>query len=123
MTKIIDFKPQPLKKFKRFQEFVFVSDSGMNLTSESSNPLPLGSHTSFLDRAAIGDIITIQQIHAPRNITRQLRHLKFQPNQRVQLVSRTNNGSVVVNLNNALIGIGKAIAQRVVVSVVSQVKQ
>jgi Fe2+ transport system protein FeoA len=123
MTKVADFKPQPLRKFNRFREFIFVSDSAMNQTPELSSQLQLASSNSFLDRATIGDIITIQQIHAPRNVTRQLRHLKFQPEQKVQLVSRTNNGSVVVNLNNTLIGIGKAIAQRVVVSVVGKVKQ
>ncbi|NJL53065.1 MAG: ferrous iron transport protein A [Hydrococcus sp. SU_1_0] len=50
----------------------------------------------------------------------QLRNLKFQPDQKVQLVSRTNTGSVVVNLNNNFIGIGKEIAQRVVVTLVGK---
>jgi Fe2+ transport system protein FeoA len=120
MTKVADFKPQPLQKLKKFQEFIFVSDSGMNLTPELSSELQLAPNNSFLDRATIGDIITIQQIYAPRNITRQLRNLKFQPDQSAQLVSRTNNGSVVVNLNNTFIGIGKAIAQRVVVTLVGE---
>jgi Fe2+ transport system protein FeoA len=122
MTQVVDFQHQIPQKLKRSQEFVFVSDSAVKLAPESTNQLPLAPNSSFLARAKIGDIITIQQIHAPRNITRQLRNLKFQPDQRVQLVSRTNNGSVVVNLNNTLIGIGKAIAQRVVVTLVGEAK-
>lgn len=122
MTQAIDFQHQIPQKLKRFQEFVFVSDSAIELAPESTTQLPLAPNSSFLDRVKIGDIITIQQIYAPRNITRQLRNLKFQPEQKVQLVSRTNNGSVIVNLNNTLIGLGKAIAQRVVVTLVGEVK-
>jgi Fe2+ transport system protein FeoA len=122
MKQVVDFQHQIPQKLKRFQEFIFVSDSAIELAPESTNQLPLAPNNSFLARAKIGDIITIQQIHAPRNITRQLRNLKFQPDRRVQLVSRTNNGSVVVSLNNTLIGISKAIAQRVVVTLVGEAK-
>jgi Fe2+ transport system protein FeoA len=122
MTQVAGLKHQPLHKLNGFQEFIFVSDSGMNLTPELSSQLQLAPNTSFLDRATIGDVITIQQIHASRDITRQLRNLKFQPNKKAQLVSRTNNGSVVLNLNNTLVGIGKTIAQRVVVSIGNEAK-
>jgi Fe2+ transport system protein FeoA len=120
MTQTVSFKHQISHKLKRFQEFVFVSDSAIKLAPEPEHQLQLTPNSSFLDRARIGDIITIQQIHAPREIIRQLRNLKFQPDQTVQLVSRTNTGSVIVNLNNTLIGIGKEIAQRVVVTLVGE---
>jgi Fe2+ transport system protein FeoA len=120
MTQTVSFKNQISHKFKRFQEFVFVSDSAIKLAPELDHQLQLTPNSSFLDRASIGDIITIQQIHAPREIIRQLGNLKFQPDQRVQLVSRTNTGSVIVNLNNTFIGIGKEIAQRVVVTLVGE---
>jgi Fe2+ transport system protein FeoA len=122
MTQVAGLKHQPLQKLKGFQEFIFVSDSGMNLTPELNSQLQLAPNTSFLGQTTIGDVITIQQIHASRNIIRQLRNLKFQPNQKAKLVSRTNNGSVVLNLNNTLIGIGKTIAQRVVVSIEDEAK-
>ncbi|MFM2313480.1 MAG: ferrous iron transport protein [Cyanobacteriota bacterium] len=122
MTQVVNSQHQIPQKLKRSQEFVCVSDSAIKLTPELTKQLLIAPNSSFLDRAKIGDIITIQQIYAPRNITRQLRNLKFQPNKRVQLVSRTNNGSVVVNLNNTLIGIGKTIAQRVVVTLVGEAK-
>jgi Fe2+ transport system protein FeoA len=122
MRQVANFQHQIPQKLKRSQEFVFVSDSAVKLAPELGNQLLTAPNSSFLDRAEIGDIITIQQIYAPRNIIRQLRNLKFQPNKRVQLVSRTNNGSVVVNLNNILIGLGREIAQRVVVTLAGEVK-
>jgi Fe2+ transport system protein FeoA len=120
MTQTVSFKHQISQKLKRFQEFVFVSDSALKFAPELEHQLQLTPNSSFLDRANIGDIITIQQIHASRDVLRQLRSLKFQPDQRVQLVSRTNTGSVIVNLNNTLIGISKEIAQRVVVTLVGK---
>lgn len=122
MTHPVDFQHQTPHKLKRFQEFVFVSDSAMKLAPNLSNRLQLDPDSSFLDRAKIGDFITIKQIHAPQNIIRQLRNLKFKPDKKVQLVSKTNTGSVVVNLNNTLIGIGQEIAQRVVVTLVGEAK-
>jgi len=120
MIQTVSFKHQISHKLKRFQEFVFVSDSAIKLAAEPEHQLQLTPNSIFLDRARIGDIITIQQIHAPRGIIRQLRNLKLQPDQTVQLVSRTNTGSVIVNLNNSFIGIGKEIAQRVVVTLVGE---
>jgi Fe2+ transport system protein FeoA len=123
MTQTVSFKHQVSQKLKRFQEFVFVSDSAIEFAPELEHQLQLTPNSSFLDRASIGDIITIQQIHAPQSITRQLRSFKFQPDQRVQLVSKTITGSVIVNLNNTFIGIGKEIAQRVVVTLVGKAQQ
>jgi Fe2+ transport system protein FeoA len=120
MTQTVSLQNQISQKFKRFQEFVFVSDSAIEFAPELDHQLQLTPNSSFLDRVCIGDIISIQQIHVPREIVRQLRNLKFRPDQRVQLVSRTNSGSVIVNLNNTLIGIGKEIAQRVVVTLVGE---
>jgi ferrous iron transport protein A len=122
MTHPVNFQHQTAHKVKRFQEFVFVSDSAMKLAPDLSNQLQLDPDSSFLDRVKIGDFITIKQIHAPQNIIRQLRNLKFKPDKKVQLVSKTNTGSVVVNLNNTLIGIGQEIAQRVVVTLVGEAK-
>jgi Fe2+ transport system protein FeoA len=120
MTQTVSFKHQISQNLKRFQDFVFVSDSAIKLTPELDHQLQFTPNSSFLDQARIGDIITIQQIHAPQDIIRQLRNLKFQPDQTVQLVSRTSTGSVIVNLNNTLIGIGKGITQRIVVTLVGE---
>lgn len=122
MNQVINFKYQTSHKSKRFQEFVFVSDSAIKLTPVSSDRLQLDPNSSFLDRAEIGDLITIKQIHAPQNILHQLRNFKLKPNKKVQLVSKTDTGSVVVKLNNSLIGISKEIAQRIVVTLMGEVK-
>lgn len=122
MNQVINFKHQKLHKSKRFQEFVFVSDSAIKLTPVLSDRLQLDPNSSFLDRAKIGDLITIKQIHAPQNIVRQLRNFQLKPNKKVQLVNRTDTGSVVVKLNNSLIGISKEIAQRIVVTLMGEVK-
>ena len=62
MTHPVDFQHQTPHKLKRFQEFVFVSDSAMKLAPDLSNQLQLDPNSSFLDRAKIGDFITIKQI-------------------------------------------------------------
>lgn len=122
MNQVINFKHQSSHKSKKFQEFVFVSDSAIKLAPVLSDRLQLDLNSRFLDRAEIGDLITIKQIYASQNIVRQLQNFKLKPNRRVQLVSRTDTGSVVVKLNNTLIGISKEIAQRIVVTLMGEVK-
>jgi Fe2+ transport system protein FeoA len=122
MNQVINFKHQSSHKSKRFQEFVFVSDSAIKLAPVLSDQLQLDLNSRFLDRTEIGDLITIKQIHAPQNIVRQLQNFKLKPNRKVQLVSRTDTGSVVVKLNNSLLGISKEIAQRIVVTLMGELK-
>ena len=115
MTQSFDFKQQLTQKLKRFQEFVFVSDSALKHSRESLE-LHLSPDNTCLDRATVGNYITVKQIYAPRNVTRQLQYYSFEPERQVQLLSKTNTGSVIVNLNNTLVGIGAEIARRIVVS-------
>jgi len=123
MTHLLNFKPQPIQKLKRFQEFIFVSDSTLVGGTESARQLQLSPNSSWLNEVEIGNFVNVEQIYTPQNITSQLRNLKVQPNRKVQLVSRSETGSVVVNLNNKLIGIGAEIAQRIVVTFVSAGKE
>lgn len=114
MAQAIDPQQQLSPKLTRFQEFVFVSDSALKLTKLEE---PTSSHGRVsLTQAKIGDVVTIKQILAPQNIIRQLQNLKFKPKQKIQLVNKTDNGSVVVSINNTLIGIGKEIVPRIVVT-------
>ena len=115
MTHFLNLKPQPIQNLKRFQKFVFVSDSAMEWSAESVEQLQLAPNSSWLGRVEVGNFVNIEQIHAPQNIIRQLRDLNFQPNQQVQLVSKSDTGSVVVDSNNKLIGIGAEIARRIIV--------
>ena len=121
MTHFLNLKPQPIQKLKRFQEFVFVSDSAME-RGRLVEQLQLSPNSSWLTEVEIGNSINIEQIHAPQNIVRQLRNLKFQPNRRVRLVSKSDSGSVVVDFNNRLIGIGSQIAQRIMVTIAGERK-
>ncbi|MEL6930492.1 MAG: FeoA family protein, partial [Cyanobacteria bacterium J06600_6] len=90
--------------------------------SEPREQLNLALNSSWLAEVKIGNFVNIEQIYAPRTIIRQLKSLKFKPEQKVQLVSKSASGSVVVNINNSLIGMGAEIARRVVVTFVDEEK-
>ena len=123
MTHFLNLKPQPIQKLKRFQEFVFVSDSAIKQGTEPTRQLQLAPNSSWLAEVETGNFINVEQIYAPQNIVRQLQNLKFRPQQKVQLVSKSNTGSVVVNFNNRLVGIGSEIAQRIVVTFAGEGKE
>lgn len=116
MTHSLDFGYRASRNARRFQEFVFVGDSGMKLVSESTRQLRINPNSSFLAQAAIGDSVTVEKICAPRSIISQLKSLEFEPGRKVQLVSKTSHASVIVSLDHTLIGIGTEIAQKIVVT-------
>ena len=118
MTQAIDFQKHLDRKLQQFKEFVFVSDSALRQSSkkEQKPKLQLASNNNYLNRAVIGDYVTVEQIYTSREVTRKLRDYKFEPEQRVQLLSRNDTGSVVVKIDDTLIGIGTEIASRIVVS-------
>jgi len=116
MIQSIGSKQPVTPKPKRYKEFVFISDSTLKFPAGDNRQLQINLNNYFLDRAEIGDIFTIEDIYAPRNIINQLRDLRFKTNSIAELVSRTDNGSVIVKLNQTLIGLGQEIAQRIVVA-------
>ena len=122
MTQAIEFKQRLAKKPKRFQEFVFVSDSAMKLVSSSTISLPLAHNNVYLDRAGVGQVVTIEQIHTPRDITRQLKSLGFKTGKQIRLLNRTDRGSVIVESHNTSLGISKEITQKIVVTLVGENK-
>ncbi len=101
---------------KRYKEFTFISDSLLKLTPRASQQLLINPHSYFLDRAEIGHFLTIEQICTPENVISQLDNLQFRTNIIAELVSKTDKGSVIVKLNQTLIGLGREIAQRIVVN-------
>lgn len=107
---------------KRYREFIFISDSSLKYLARENQQLQISPNNCFLDRAEIGDLLMIKQIDAPRNIIKQLRNLRFQPNSTAEVISITEQGSVLVKLNQTLIGLGREIAQRIIV-VASQEKK
>lgn len=122
MTRARELKPSHSPGVRHFQKFTFINDSTLDSASGWSKKLDLDPNSKLLSQTQIGSWLTINQIQVPPRIIRQLRNLQFKPNQRVQLVSKTNRLSVVVNLNDTLIGIGAKIAQKIVVTLVDETK-
>ena len=84
--------------------------------------MPIDPNSSLLSQTEVGNWLTINQIHAPRVIIRQLENLQFKQDEQVQLVSKTSKASVVVDIKGKLIGIGSEIAQNIVVTLVAGTK-
>ena len=118
MTHAIETKSQQLSGIKHFQKFVFINDSALKQAPDSSKQLHLTPNSDFLSQTEVGSWLTINQIHLPQSIMRQLESLQFQPGEKIQLVSKTTKASVVVELKGKLIGIGSEIAQKIVVTLV-----
>ena len=122
MTPTIRFKQRLTKKPKRFQEFVFVSDSAMKRSISSAAPSQPPHNHIYLEQADIGEIVSIEQIHTPLNIARQLKSLGLKTGKQVRLLSRTDSGSVIVEAHNTSLGISKEIARKIVVTLVGKNK-
>lgn len=122
MTHTIDLKRSQFKGLRQFQEFTFIGNSRNSSTESqkiSIEQLNLSPDSKLLSTISEGNFILITKILTAKNITRQLRDLQFKPGQTVELISTTNNGSVVVSLGDKLIGIGAEIAQKIIVTVTS----
>ena len=118
MTQAIDTQSQQLSEIKHFQKFIFINDSGLKYAPNSIEQLHLTSNSNFLGQTEVGSWLTINQIHLPQSIIRQLESLQFQPGERIHLVSKTIKASVVVELKGKLIGIGSEIAKKIVVTLI-----
>ena len=120
MSQTIQFKRRLTNKPKRFQEFVFVSDSAMKRAVGSAVPSQLAYGQTDLERAEIGKVVSIEQIHAPRNVIRQLKSCGLKTGKEVRLLNRTDNGSVIVGDDSTSVGISKEIAQKIVVTLIGK---
>ena len=108
---------------KRFQSFVFISDSALRSEPKLKQQLHFNSDSQLLlSQAQVGCLVTICQINAPQNIASQLNNLQFEHCQQIEVVSKTKKASVVIDLQGKLIGLGAKIAQQIVVSVINQAK-
>ncbi|MEM7594090.1 MAG: FeoA family protein [Cyanobacteria bacterium P01_A01_bin.83] len=121
MTHAIAPAIQCLSKRKRFEGFVFISDSALKSEPKLDQQLHLNSDRQLLlSQAQVGCFVTICQIHVPQNIVSQLNNLQFKHCEQIEVVSKTKKASVVVDLQGKLIGLGAEIAQQIVVSVINQ---
>jgi|GEM_PF-1942718 len=122
MIHTIGSKQQSASRIRHFQEFTFINDSSLKADPDDLKQLPITTNSSLLSQAKVGSWLTINQIHAPRVIIRQLENLQFKQDEQVRLVSKTSKASVVVDIKGKLIGIGSEIAQNIVVTLVAGTK-
>lgn len=120
MTHAIDLKHKQSKGIRKFQEFIFIGTSSSKSSADSVEQLHRITDSNLLSRTSPGNSLLITQIPTTKSVSRQLQNLQLKPGKKVQLVSRTNNGSVVVSLDGKLIGIGANIAQQIIVTLASQ---
>lgn len=115
MIQDTDVKSPKSKRTKRFQEFTFIGDTSAKLTKELVNQLYSNPNSDVLNNTDTSRSLLITQIHTQKNVTRQLKKLQLKPGKVVQLMSKTNNGSVIVGIDSKLVGIGSEIAQKIIV--------
>ena len=118
MTRAI-FKHQQPSKRKQFKKFVFVSSNSVDSSSNTTKQ-PRQNPNNLLSQVQIGSSIAIKEIYASKNITRQLNNLGLKSGIIVELISKTSNGSVVVSLKDASIGIGTEIARQIIVTATNE---
>lgn len=118
MTHAIEPQSQELSGIRQFKEFIFINDNILKYAPKSIEQLHLNPNSNFLSQTEVGSWLTINQIHVPQSIIRQLESIQVQPGERIHLVSKTTKASVVVELRGKLIGIGSDIAQKISVTLV-----
>lgn len=121
MTHAIDLKYQPSSKLKQLPKFIFIGNASIT-SIDSTKERHLPSNRNFLSQIEVGNFSLIDQIQVPRSLSRQLRNLRLKPGKIVRLVSKTSNGSVMISINNQLIGIGAEIAQKIIVTLIDDTK-
>lgn len=114
MTRAIDLEHKQPKQKQQFKEFIFIGNISNKSVSNITKQLNLSPDSEAISQATVEDSLLITQVHTTKNISHQLKDLNIKPGAIIKLVSKTNNGSVVISLGNKLIGIGAEIAQRIV---------
>ena len=121
MTHAIDLKHQQPSKLKRFKKFVFVGSNSVDFINDTDRQLHLNPNNSLLAQARLGSAIAIEEIYASKSITRQLNNLGLKSGKIVRVISKTNNGSVIVASEATSVGIGTEIARQIVVSATKEI--
>ncbi len=119
MTHSVDIQSLNARKSKEFQQFTFIGDISSKSTLESVKQLDPNLDCHFLHQVPTENSWLITKLYTSGKVTRQLRNLQLKPGQVVQLVSKTNNGSVILSFDDKLIGIGSEIAQKIIVTFAS----
>ncbi|MCC0176475.1 ferrous iron transport protein A [Waterburya agarophytonicola K14] len=119
MTHSINLKNQKFRPNQQFQEFIFIGNTANKSVSDLTEKADLCPDSNFVSQVNLEDYVAIAEIHTNKNISHQLKILNIKPGAIVKLISKTNNGSVVISLGNKLIGMGAEIARQIVTTPVS----
>ena len=114
MTDFLNLKHHQVNKKQQFQELIFIGNSSTNSVSNVTKILNLSSNSQVISQATVEDSLLITEVHVAKDISHQLKNFNIKPGVTIKLVSKTNNGSVVVSLGNKLIGVGAEIANKIV---------
>jgi len=116
MTRTLKFRSQGRKRLDDFQDFTFIGNTSLSMPKFYKEQLDKNPNSNFLINTDPGKSLFVTQIYGTNKIVRQLNNLNFKLGQKVKLINKTPNGSVIVSFNNRLIGMGREIAQNIVVT-------
>lgn len=114
MTPALNSKNQQSPDLRHFREFIFIGNTSNQFITKVTEQLHLASGSNLVSQGSVEDNLLIIQMHTAKEITRQLKKFNIKPGEVVKLVNKTQNGSVVISLDNKLIGMGAEIASRIV---------
>lgn len=116
MTRILKSGAPETKTSKGFKEFTFIGNTTIETPNNCTYQLSLYPNSNYLIDADPGKSLLVMEIGGKKSIVRQLNSLNFKLGQQLELVNKTLNGSVIVNLDDRLIGMGAEIAQNIIVT-------
>lgn len=118
----MDSAPKPIADSTNLWNVTFISDSSYPQTippetimssTPKGSPLPLSM-------TAIGDRVWVVEIKGGHMMVRRLTDLGIVQGSEISVVSRTDNGSIIVGFQGCRIGLGAGMAHRVIVTTVEQ---
>ena len=80
----------------------------------------IGEQLFPLSTSQIGDRVMISQILSGQNMERRLSQVGLTLGSKVQIISKTKSGSVIVCLQDEQVGLGAGMAERVMVTLVAE---
>lgn len=114
MIRTTHLKRQHFQCKRQFKEFIFIGKTSDNSVASATKQLNLYPNSVLVSQATVEDSLLITEVCTNKNVAHQLKNLEIKPGVGIELVSKTNSGSVVVSFHNKLVGIGAEIARQIV---------
>lgn len=124
----MDYETQnPKQRHRRGKgwEFTFVGETPTKLEKQENRPRlaselnqsELGIKQVFpLSTTQVGDRVVVQQIQSERSMVYRLSNMGLALGSEVEVISKTTRGSVIICIQDEEIGLGAAMADRVMVT-------